>query len=69
MKWLAYLPRLNTWQACMVYLVLKPGSQHWGLCILCESENHVKVGPVSVWDVKEPLRMTSTLCASIERSA
>ena len=39
-----------------------------------ESENHVNVGPVSLWDVKEPLRTTSTLAvttlsASIYRSA
>ena len=39
-----------------------------------ESENHVNVGPVSIWDVKEPLRTTSTLAvtilsASIGRSA
>ena len=38
-----------------------------------ESENHVNVGRVSIWDVKEPLRTTSTLAvtifsASIERS-
>ena len=48
--------------------------QHWGLCVPRESENHVNVGPVSIWDVKEPLRTTSTLAvtilsASIERSA
>ena len=59
--------------ADMVYLVLKPGSRHWGLSIPQELENHVNVGPVSIWDVKEPLRMTSTLAvttlsASIERS-
>ena len=26
---------------------VKPGSQHWGLCIHRESEIHVNVGPVS----------------------
>ena len=31
--------------AGIVYLVLKPGSQHWG------SDNQVNVGPVSIWDV------------------
>jgi len=36
----------------MVYLVLKPGSEHWRLCIPCESMNHFNVGPVSIWDVK-----------------
>ena len=30
-----------------------------------ESENHVNVGPVSIWDVKEPLRKTSTLAVTI----
>jgi len=30
-----------------------------------ESENHVNVGPVSIWDVKEPLRTTSTLAVTI----
>ena len=49
----------------MVYLVLKPGSQHWGLFIPQESENHVNVCLASVWDVKEPLRMTSTLAVTI----
>ena len=29
------------------------------------SENHVNVGPVSIWDVKEPLRTTSTLAVTI----
>ena len=58
--------------ADMIYLLLKPGSQHLGLCIPCESENHVDVGPVSIWHVIEPLRTTSTLSAitlnaSIER--
>ena len=43
----------------------KSGSQHWGLCIPRESENHVNVGAVSVWDVKEPLRTTSTLAVTI----
>ena len=41
------------------------GSQHWGLCIPRESENHVNVGPVSIWDVKEPPRTTSTLAVTI----
>ena len=58
----------------MVYLLLKPGSQHWGLRIHRESDNHVNVSPVSIWDIKEPLRTTSTLAvttlsANIERSA
>ena len=44
---------------------IKSGSQHWGLCIPRESENHVNVGPISIWDVKEPLRMTSTLAVTI----
>ena len=35
------------------------------LCIPRESENHVNVGPVSIWDVKETLRTTSTLAVSI----
>ena len=43
--------------ADMVYLVLKPGSQHWGLCIRCESKNHFNVGPVSIWDVKKTLQI------------
>ena len=43
----------------------KSGSQHWGLCIHRESENHVNVGPVSIWDVKEPLRTTSTMPVTI----
>ena len=30
-----------------------------------ESQNHVNVGPVSIWDVKEPLRPTSTLAVTI----
>ena len=34
-----------------VYLVLRPGSQHCKLYITRESENHVKVGPISIWDV------------------
>ena len=46
--------------AGMVYL-LKPGSQHWGLCIPRQSESHVNVGPVSIWVVKEPARVTGTL--------
>ena len=29
------------------------------------SENHVNVGPVSIWEVKEPLRTTSTLAMTI----
>ena len=64
--WVKYLVT-----AGMVYSVLKPGSQHWGLCIPRELENHNNVGPVSIWDVKEPLRTASilpatTLSASIE---
>ena len=59
--------------ACMIYLVLNPGPQHWGLCIPHESENPINVGTVSIRDLKEPLRMTNTLgvttlSASIERS-
>ena len=38
---------------------------HWGLCIPRESENPVNVGSVSIWDVKEPLRTTSTLAVTI----
>ena len=38
----------------------KPGSQYWGLCIPRESENHVNVSSVASWDVKEPLKTTST---------
>jgi len=56
----------------MVYLVLKTGSQNWWLRNPYESENHVKVGAVSIWDVKEALRATSTvttLSVSIARSA
>ena len=30
--------------------VVKPCSQHWGPCIPRESENHINVGPVSIWD-------------------
>jgi len=42
--------------------------------IPCELENNVNVGLVSIWDVKEAQRTTSTLAvtilgASIERSA
>ena len=60
--------------ADILYLVIKPDSQHWGLCILHELINHVNVGPIPIWHKKEPLRMTSTLRvttlgASIERSA
>ena len=29
-----------------------------GTVYTCESENHVNVGPVSIWDVKEPMRTT-----------
>ena len=59
--------------AGMVYLPLKSCSQCVGLCIPCESENHINVGPILIWDVKEPWRMTSTLAvttlsARIERS-
>ena len=43
----------------------KSGSQHWGLCIPRESENHDNVGPVSIWDVREPLRTTSTLAVTM----
>ena len=51
-----------------------PGSKHMGTVYPLRIQNHVNVGPVSVWDVKESLRMTSilavtTLSASIERSA
>ena len=31
------------------------------VCILHESENHDNVGPISIWDVKEPHRTTSIL--------
>ena len=53
----------------MAYLVKKPGSQHWGLRILCDLEI---MQNVSIWVVKEPLKMKSTLAvttltASIER--
>ena len=40
----------------MAYLLLKPGSQHWGLCIPHESENHVNVGTISIWDIKSNRR-------------
>ena len=46
-------------------VIKQSGSQHWGLCIPRESENHVNAGPVSIWDVKEPLRTTSTLAVTI----
>ena len=42
----------------MVYLVSKPGSQHWGLCSHRKLENHVNVGTVSIWDAKERMRMS-----------
>ena len=34
------------------------------MCILHEWENHINVSPVSIWDVKEPLRMTCTLAVA-----
>ena len=46
-------------------LVLNPGFQHWRLCIPRESENHINVYPVSIWDLKEPLRTTNTLAVTI----
>ena len=54
--------------------MMKIMCMHKNECISITSENHVNVGPVSIWDVKEPLRTTSTLAvtilsASIERSA
>ena len=42
------------------YICCKTCSLH---CIPRQSENHVNVGPVSVWDIKQPLRPTSTLTA------
>jgi len=33
----------------MLYFVLKPGSQHWELCIPHKSDNHFNVGHISVW--------------------
>ena len=50
------------------YLVIKPGSQHWGQCMF------VNVGPVSIWEVIEPFRTPRTLAMntlsfSIEKSA
>jgi len=36
--------------------------------LICESENHIKVGPISVWDIKEPVRMTSTLTVTTLRA-
>ena len=36
-----------------------------GTVYLRESENHVNVGPVSIWEVKDPLRTTSTLAVTI----
>jgi len=45
-------------------LLLKPGSQHWGLYTPCELENRVNVSHVSILDVKEPLRMASTLAVT-----
>ena len=47
-----------------VYLVLKPGSQHWGLCIPHESEHRAYVGPISIRNVKERPKMTSTLAVT-----
>ena len=55
--------------AGMVHLILKPGSQHWGQCIPRELENQVNVGPVLIWDVKEPLRKTSTLAVTISSAS
>ena len=56
-------------------MVEKPGAHNWGLCNLCDSDDHINFGPVSlIGDVKEPPRMTctlavTTLIGSIERSA
>jgi len=47
---------------CLIYLMLKPGSQHGGLCITCELENHVNAGPISIWDVKEELSSEDDKC-------
>ena len=57
-----------------IHLVLKPGFQLWGLYIPCESENHVNVGHVTIWDINEPPMMTNTLSvttlsANLESSA
>ena len=58
----------------VIFGVKMTGSQHWGLSISRKLENQINIGPISVWDVKEPLSTTGTLAvttlsASIERSA
>ena len=64
----------STWRAsstdgthAVCGVTISCGSQHWGLYIPRESENHVNVGPVSVWDIKDPLRLKS-ISTSIEQS-
>ena len=37
-------------QYSIIYLVLKPGSQHLGT----ESDNHVNVGPILIWILGVP---------------
>ena len=49
--------------AGIVYLVLKPFF-NMGLCIPHESENHVNISPISILNVKEPQRTTSTLAVT-----
>ena len=52
----------------MLHLVQKPGSQHWGLCILHESENYIYNSPISGTDAKQPLRVTSSGELTIPRA-
>ena len=49
----------------VVFGIKKPDSTY-GDCerIPHESENHINVGPISIRDVKEPLRTTSTLAVT-----
>ena len=46
--WDKYPVRARRVQSC--------GSRHY-----CETENHANVGPILIWDIKEPLNTTSTL--------
>ena len=41
------------------------GAGSWGLCIPRESKNHVNDGPVSIWDINEPVRTTSNQVVTI----
>ena len=42
----------------------KHGSQHWELYIPRDSKITLNVGPISIWDIKEPLRPTSGLAVT-----